>query len=137
MILRHSRVTRSKILGVKPRILFFAVALTLATCFVFLTRSPELRIVPYIRDGQRPSIFGLFGGNGDVQQKADIAVSYWELKASDISDWKDPDDREDPNDVEPGYSRDGKGRSADETSRLQEEKDKRKIWRYIYSATAK
>lgn len=67
----------------------------------------------------------------------DATIPYLELSASDIENWSDPDDREDPNQVEPGTEQDGTVRGADEISRLQDEKDKRKLWRYLYRATSK
>lgn len=61
---------------------------------------------------------------------------YWDVEISDIQNWDDPDDDEDPNNVEPGYEQDGQQRGAGPTSNLQDEKDKRKLWRYLYRMTA-
>lgn len=61
----------------------------------------------------------------------------WDLSIEDLRQWKDPSDKEDPNDVAPGYETDGKGRDAGTISRLQHEKDMRKMWRYAYKTTAK
>ncbi|PTB39039.1 hypothetical protein M441DRAFT_29331 [Trichoderma asperellum CBS 433.97] len=60
----------------------------------------------------------------------------WDLNIEDLRQWKDPDDKEDPNDVAPGYETDGKDRDSGTISRLQHEKDMRKMWRYAYKTTA-
>ncbi|RFU72785.1 major facilitator superfamily transporter [Trichoderma arundinaceum] len=60
----------------------------------------------------------------------------WDLNIEDLRQWKDPSDKEDPNDVAPGYETDGKGRDSGTISRLQHEKDMRKMWRYAYKTTA-
>ncbi|KAL7799066.1 hypothetical protein V8C37DRAFT_366434 [Trichoderma ceciliae] len=60
----------------------------------------------------------------------------WDLNIEDLRQWKDPDDKEDPNDVAPGYETDGKGRDSGTISRFQHEKDMRKMWRYAYKTTA-
>jgi hypothetical protein len=60
----------------------------------------------------------------------------WDVDIEDIRDWKEADDREDYDDVEPGYETDGKDRDAGTISRLLAEKDMRKLWRYSYRITA-
>ncbi|OAA57675.1 hypothetical protein ISF_06916 [Cordyceps fumosorosea ARSEF 2679] len=110
------------------------------TCLLFLTRSTDLRIVSYVHDRENYDL-GLFGGTEKPLKipkngKIDETTPYWELRASDIKHWSDPDDNEDPNNVQPGTEQDGTPRNADEVSRLQDEKDKRKLWRYLYRATA-
>ncbi|XWW95900.1 hypothetical protein V2A60_003869 [Cordyceps javanica] len=107
------------------------------TCFLFLGRSADLRIV---HDREKYGI-GLFG---DAEKplidlhydKIDGSIPYWDLNISDIRHWSDPDDNEDPNAVQPGTEQDGTQRSPGEISLLQDEKDKRKLWRYLYRATA-
>jgi len=61
----------------------------------------------------------------------------WDFSIDDIKDWTDPDDKEDPNDIEPGYETDGVEREPGEISKTQHEKDLRKMWRYAYKMTAK
>ncbi|KAK5987217.1 hypothetical protein PT974_11341 [Cladobotryum mycophilum] len=60
----------------------------------------------------------------------------WDLNIEDLRKWRDPDDKEDPSDVAEGYETDGKQRDSGTISRLQHEKDMRKMWRYAYKATA-
>ncbi|CAH0053219.1 unnamed protein product [Clonostachys solani] len=60
----------------------------------------------------------------------------WDVDIEDIRDWREADDREDYEDVEPGYETDGKDRDAGTISRLLAEKDMRKLWRYSYRITA-
>lgn len=62
---------------------------------------------------------------------------YWDISAEDLKNWRDPDDHEDPKDVAEGFEKDGKPRDEGTISRLQAEKDMRKIWRYVYKTTAK
>lgn len=64
------------------------------------------------------------------------AKPYWEVEISDIENWQDPDDDEDPNNIEPGSANDGQDRDYGAVSRLKEEKDKRKLWRYLYRMTS-
>jgi hypothetical protein len=59
----------------------------------------------------------------------------WDISIEDIKGWRDPDDHEDPNDVEPGYERDGKQREPGDISKTQHEKDLRTLWRYAYKTT--
>ncbi|KAL5086101.1 hypothetical protein Trisim1_009589 [Trichoderma cf. simile WF8] len=60
----------------------------------------------------------------------------WDLTIEELRQWKDKGDKENYDDVAPGYETDGKGRDAGTISRLQHEKDMRKMWRYAYSTTA-
>ncbi|EGX88360.1 hypothetical protein CCM_08403 [Cordyceps militaris CM01] len=141
MIRRPSRLGRSRLPGFKPRFLLFAAAMAFTTCFFFFTRSADLRIVPYVHDNGKSYGLNLFGSSekplmDPTDKNNGGAIPYWELSASDIKHWSDPDDREDPNEVQPGTEQDGTQRGADETSKLQDEKDKRKLWRYLYRATA-
>lgn len=139
MILRPNRLSHSRRPGLKPRFLLFAAALAFATCFLFFTRSTDLRIVPYVNKNGYGA--GLFGAEKPLLETnkngVEAVIPDLELSASDIKHWIDPDDPEDPNQVQPGTEQDGTQRSFDEISRLQDEKDKRKIWRYLYRATAK
>lgn len=112
------------------------------TCFLFLTRSADMRIVPYVHDSRKAHSIGLFAGAekplaATNLDSVDAAIPHVELSASDIKHWSDPDDNEDPDRVEPGTEQDGTPRGANEISLLQDEKDKRKLWRYLYRATAK
>lgn len=61
----------------------------------------------------------------------------WDLTIEELRQWKDPSDKENYNDVAPGYETDGKGRDSGTISRLQHEKDMRKMWRYAYKTTAR
>ncbi|PNP53081.1 hypothetical protein THARTR1_06291 [Trichoderma harzianum] len=61
----------------------------------------------------------------------------WDLSLEELRQWKDQGDKENYDDVAPGYETDGKGRDAGTISRLQHEKDMRKMWRYAYRTTAK
>lgn len=72
-----------------------------------------------------------------VGEKEREMLESWKVDINDLRKWSDPDDHEDPNDVEPGYETDGKVREAGSISRLQHEKDLRKMWRYAYKTTAK
>ncbi|KAL7942177.1 hypothetical protein V8C42DRAFT_160077 [Trichoderma barbatum] len=60
----------------------------------------------------------------------------WDLTIEELREWKDPSDKENYKDVAPGYETDGKGRDSGTVSRLQHEKDMRKMWRYAYKTTA-
>lgn len=73
----------------------------------------------------------------DTYNKELEMLESWDLNIEDLRQWKDPDDKEDPNDVAPGYETDGKDRDSGSISRLQHEKDMRKMWRYAYKTTAK
>ncbi|KAM3494821.1 hypothetical protein MY3957_001952 [Beauveria namnaoensis] len=138
MILRPNILSHSRRPGLKPRFLLFAAALAFATCFLFFTRSADLRIVPYVnKNGYGAGLFGVEKPLLETNQNGvEAVIPDLELSASDIKHWIDPDDPEDPNQVQPGTEQDGTQRSFDEISRLQDEKDKRKIWRYLYRATA-
>ncbi|KAJ6784285.1 hypothetical protein PWT90_06415 [Aphanocladium album] len=143
MIRRPSSLGRSRLPAFRPRFVLFAAAMAFATCFVFFTRSSDLRIVPNLHDSGQSHNIDIFGGTATEKPSIDpkkdtidVSIPYWELIASDIKHWSDPDDREDPNEVEPGTEQDGTQRGVDAVSRLQEEKDKRKLWRYLYRATA-
>jgi hypothetical protein len=73
----------------------------------------------------------------DTYNKELEMLESWDLNIEDLRQWKDPADKEDPNDVAPGYETDGKDRDSGTISRLQHEKDMRKMWRYAYKTTAK
>ncbi|UKZ46488.1 hypothetical protein TrVGV298_000692 [Trichoderma virens] len=60
----------------------------------------------------------------------------WDLTIEELRQWKDEGDKENYDDVAPGYETDGKGRDSGTISRLQHEKDMRKMWRYAYRTTA-
>lgn len=137
MIARQSKLGHSRLFGLRPRVLAFAIVLALTTCFVFFTRSADLRIIPYTHDHKTEHFSSDLPETGPSDLNTLADAPYWELNASDIKHWHDPTDKEDPNNIEPGTEQDGKDRGADEVSRLQDEKDKRKLWRYIYAATAK
>ncbi|KAM0458996.1 hypothetical protein ACHAO4_002386 [Trichoderma viride] len=72
----------------------------------------------------------------DTYNKELEMLESWDLNIEDLRQWKDPDDKEDPKDVAPGYETDGKDRDSGTISRLQHEKDMRKMWRYAYKTTA-
>ncbi|KAJ3481394.1 hypothetical protein NLG97_g7830 [Lecanicillium saksenae] len=142
MIRAPNRFSRSRLPAFRPRFVLFAATMAFAACLIFFTRSSDLHIVPYSRDSKSHNI-DIFGGTATEKPLMDpkddtieASIPYWELSANDIKHWSDPDDREDPNEVEPGTEQDGTPRGADEVSRLQDEKDRRKLWRYLYRATA-
>ena len=136
----------------RPRtILLIALATVTAYFLIFSGPSPQLHVVPYLHEKPetRPGTPGAekplsgesgsedalsyFGGDND---KSDQTMD-WDIDIEDLRNWRDPDDKEDPDDVEPGFERDGKERDNGQIGRLQHEKDMRKMWRYVYKTTAK
>lgn len=132
----------------RPRFLL-ALAFALATVYLFIYSGPshDLKIINPIHPSrpqsnspnQQNSPYGGSSrkggkskGHGKVTEKV-----YWDIQAEDLKNWRDPDDHENPNDVTPGFEQDGIERDEGTISRLQNEKDMRKIWRYVYKSTAK
>lgn len=113
-------------------ILLGALATFTVYYFLFSDPSPGSRVVPYPHEN-KDSGQQVTGLNGEITQ----SKSPWDVDPSEIRNWRDSDDEEDPNDVEPGYYGDGKQRKEGEISRLQSEKDLRKMWRYAYKMTKK
>lgn len=130
-----------RMLSSRPRprtILLIAVATITTYYLLFSGPSHSLRYVPYIHDkdgqqftpgGQQP--------NGEYFDDTPQVKNAWDIDIEDIKGWRDPDDKEDPDDVEPGYETDGKVREPGDISKTQYEKDMRKMWRYAYKVTAK
>lgn len=121
---------RSLLSRPRPRtILLLALATVTSYWLLFSGPSPDLRVVPYHPEG----------GKGDVDYFSgeDAGKDEWEIDIEDLRNWRDPDDHEDPNDIEPGYETDGKDRDNGLIGKLQHEKDMRKMWRYAYKTTAK
>lgn len=81
---------------------------------------------------QKPLNMDLETYNKEVEM-----LESWDMTIDDLRKWKDPDDKENYDDVAPGYETDGQGRDSGTISRLQHEKDMRKMWRYAYKTTAK
>ncbi|KAK2592679.1 hypothetical protein QQS21_009609 [Conoideocrella luteorostrata] len=136
----------------RPRSLLILALAVLTTYFmVFSGPSPSLHIVPFNKG--KPNWSGSVGSNGqqngnfeDVSLHPDPGHHHeeptgtragWEIDIEDLTYWHDPDDPETNDDVLPGYETDGTPRGAGEVSKLQHEKDLRKMWRYAYKTTAK
>ncbi|KEY73710.1 hypothetical protein S7711_06284 [Stachybotrys chartarum IBT 7711] len=130
----------------RPRpktMLVVALATITAYYLVFSGPSSRLHPVPYMHDAPTSSANVPIISNEDEDAnlpkdesgRVDLAAE-WEISLQDLRKWKDPDDPEDPADVEPGYETDGKDREPGQIGRLQHEKDMRKMWRYVYKATA-
>jgi hypothetical protein len=126
----------------RPRILLIIALVTATACFLlFSGPAHEFRVIPYT--SVDPTNTGppaapvaaegetsYFDGEGDEREP-------WEIDIEDLRKWRDPDDKEDPTDVEPGYETDGTERDNGQIGKLQHEKDMRKMWRYAYKTTAK
>lgn len=123
----------------RPRTFLLIVLAAVTTYYlVFSGPSPRLRVIPYVHDEAQPNPGP--AGQDPVpagSPKDRLTKSPWDIDINEIKDWKDPDDKEDPNDVEPGEELDGKERDPGAIARLQKEKDLRKTWRYVYKATKK
>lgn len=122
--------------------LFIALATVTTYYLLFSGPSPRLHVVPYMHDKAGPHGTGkgladVKPSDGEYFDEKPQTKSPWDIDIKEIKDWKDPDDHEDPNDVEPGYETDGKQREPGDISKLQHEKDMRKMWRYVYKMTKK
>lgn len=115
----------------RPRAIL-VLAMVFVTIYYLTSTSPEpLESAPIVKE--KPP-----AENGRMSlPTGSKKMPYWDIHAEDLRNWRDPDDEEDPNDVMEGYEQDGKMRDEHTVSRLQKEKDMRKIWRYVYKATAK
>jgi hypothetical protein len=80
---------------------------------------------------QKPLNMDLETYNKEVEM-----LESWDMTIEELRKWKDPTDKENYDDVAPGYETDGQGRDSGTISRLQHEKDMRKMWRYAYKTTA-
>lgn len=115
----------------RPRtILLAAIASVTTYLLVFNGPSHRFQVVPYFPDANG-------GANLGTDADGSRMKNSWDFSIEDIKGWRDPDDKEDPNDIEPGYETDGKVREPGEISKTQHEKDLRKMWRYAYKMTAK
>lgn len=130
MLSHTSRLSRRRLLYLttRPRSLL-TIALVAFTFYylIFSASEPDTQVV-----SSKATKNGKLSLQTGVKQ-----VPYWDIQADDLRNWRDPDDSEDPNDIEPGYEQDGKSRDEGAISRLAAEKDYRKIWRYVYKATSK
>jgi hypothetical protein len=126
----------------RPRILLIIALVTATACFLlFSGPAPEFRVIPYTSVDPTNA-----GPPVAADPKPEGETSYfdgeeaqrepWEIDIEDLRKWHDPDDKEDPNDVEPGYETDGTERDNGQIGKLQHEKDMRKMWRYAYKTTA-
>ncbi|KAI5462544.1 hypothetical protein BGZ63DRAFT_403759 [Mariannaea sp. PMI_226] len=123
----------------RPRSVFLLLVAMLAAYYLIFNRSntqARVQVVPYyphqgLHQSAGNSIFEQ-GGTHD----SGLPKEPWDLTAAEIKDWKDPTDREDPNDIELGYETDGKERGFGDLAKLQREKDMRKEWRHAYAVSA-
>lgn len=116
----------------RPRTIVLAIVATLATyMLVFNGPSKRFQVVPYLHDSSGASI------SGPASLDSNRVKTTWDFSIEDIKGWHDPDDNEDPNDVEPGYDTDGTVREPGQISKTQLEKDLRTMWRYAYKMSAK
>ena len=113
----------------RPRSLILGVLATLTVYYVFISGSTR-DLLPYYHEGQSSS-----GRSGGVLDNSKQTKDDWDIDIEQIREWSDPDDHENPHEVEPGYETDGKVRNEDQISKLQPEKDMRKLWRYLYKAS--
>lgn len=131
MLLNNSGRRSRRLLAMlgRPRAML-ALALVVVTAYYWFSSGPA-ETVQVVK--QKPP-----AENGRLSlQTGSKKMPYWDIQASDLQNWRDPDDSEDPKDVVRGYEQDGRARDEGSVSRLQKEKDMRKIWRYVYKATAK
>ncbi|PHH88928.1 hypothetical protein CDD83_6875 [Cordyceps sp. RAO-2017] len=129
----------------RPRvILILALASVTSYLLLFSGQGPRVHIVPYLRERPQKTTpttaptTPTDGPEPDAPRPDALAEtkSEWQIDIDDLRYWSDPDDHEDPNDVLPGYETDGTDREPGDISRLQHEKDLRKMWRYVYKTTA-
>ncbi|KAH7326163.1 hypothetical protein B0I35DRAFT_347804 [Stachybotrys elegans] len=125
----------------RPRTLLLAALASLTAYYLLFTGpSTSVQIVPYIHEATTPSTQAPTPEDDANVPKTETGqidlAAEWEIDLKDLRKWRDVDDPEDPNDIEPGYETDGKDREPGEIGRLQHEKDMRKMWRYVYKATA-
>jgi hypothetical protein len=121
----------------RPRTILLIALATITTYFlVFAGPSHRFQVVPYMHDRTSSGADTKSPAPGSSHEHSHIKNS-WDFSIDDIKGWTDPDDKEDPNDIEPGYETDGVEREPGEISKTQHEKDLRKMWRYAYKMTAK
>lgn len=122
----------------RPRtILVIALATVTAWYLLFSGPSPQLHVVPYPHEHTHSGSGKHFTpSNAPTEGKSEVTHP-WDIDIEELADWTDEGDDEDPNDVEPGYETDGQDREPGDISKLQHEKDMRKMWRYAYKVTAK
>lgn len=119
----------------RPRNVILVTLSVLVTYFlVFSGPAPDLHGVPYL--GETPVKQGT-GNRAGTDKGDDFAKNkhLYDVDISEIQDWRDVTDGEDPNNVHPGYEGDGVTDGAGEISNTQHEKDLRKLWRYAYWKT--
>jgi hypothetical protein len=138
----HPQTRRMLMSRPRPRtMLLVALATVTAYYLLFTGPSSTVQIVPYIHEATTPSSESPMPEDDANVPKTETGqidlAAEWEIDLKDLRKWRDVDDPEDPNDIEPGYETDGKDREPGEIGRLQHEKDMRKMWRYVYKATAK
>lgn len=116
----------------RPRTILLIALASITTYFLlFSGPSPRFQVVPYLHDHSGSSADPLAGSGSQDKKKT------WDIDIEDIRQWRDPDDNEDPDDIEPGYETDGEVREPGQISKTQHEKDLRKMWRYAYKMSAK
>ncbi|KAF4125711.1 Protein of unknown function (DUF3405) [Geosmithia morbida] len=117
-------------------ILLLVLASVTAYYLIFSGPTPSLHVIPYVNSGGGDSPDQAQPGSGEqVALKDRPNNSPWNIDISEIDGWQDPDDNEDPNDVEPGEELDGTWRDPGAIARLKKEKDSRRLWRYLYKVT--
>lgn len=136
----NPQTRRSLMARPRPRtILIIALATITSYYLLFSGPSPQLHVVPYLHENPEKPLSGgsNTGSGGDYFAPEEDTKDAWEIDIEDLRHWRDPDDKEDPDDLEPGYETDGTDRDCGEIGKLQHEKDMRKMWRYAYKTTAK
>ncbi|PTB69771.1 hypothetical protein BBK36DRAFT_1188433 [Trichoderma citrinoviride] len=131
----------------RPRVRFILLIIFASVTSYYLLFSgptPRFNLVPY--QSEAPETKGdqaLPSGapeplNMDLEtyNKEVEMLESWDMTIEELRKWKDPTDKENYDDVAPGYETDGQGRDSGTISRLQHEKDMRKMWRYAYKTTA-
>lgn len=117
----------------RPRTIILAAVATVTTyLLIFNQPSHRFRVVPFHDSNGGANIPGVVVASDGTGVK-----NSWDFDIESIKDWRDPDDEEDPKDIEPGYDTDGKVREPGQISKTQPEKDLRKMWRYAYKMTSK
>ncbi|KAI6781685.1 uncharacterized protein J7T54_003951 [Emericellopsis cladophorae] len=123
----------------RPRTLLLIAFASVTTYWILFSGSgPQFHVVPFTHDstaGQQFTPSGQQSTKGDASDAGPSEKHAWDISIEDIKGWRDPDDDEDPADIEPGYERDGKHREPGDISKTQHEKDLRTLWRYAYKTT--
>ena len=135
----------------RPRtILILALASITAWFLLFSGPGPQLQVRPHPHDDESvetvlpdvpasgsDSASDYFGNVEEPSKPKPKERPVWDIDIEELRNWQDPTDRENYDEVEPGYETDGISRDAGQIGNLQHEKDMRKMWRYVYKMTAK